>query len=172
MSAWQFKFILVPRVAIEELHGKDVEVLPEYVSRSPNSDFDESREFPNYWRRLGIPCWLSERVERLIPRAKSWSSDAQMFGDTNGNNVEIWSDDVICNIDVRDPNMPLLAQMIQVANELDCKLILKGSGKIIDAELKAVEDSMVSSNAMKFVRNPEAYIRQRSNGGKTGVEVE
>src|SRR5262245_32241226 len=92
MAIWQLTFHLVPREAVEQLHGPTAIALAAFRPVDLET-YDENAESPNYWAGRS-PRSYTEAVEALLPPRKSWSPDALMFGDEEGDGIELWDDGV------------------------------------------------------------------------------
>ena len=162
MAAWQFQFSLLPVAGILRLHGKVVTTLPEYDMRNPDAPIKELSDFNNYWEGIRMPSPWIESLERLLPQKKSWSDEAKMFGDDESDNIEVWNDDINCSIDVRNLNMPLVISIVQIANHMQCKIILKDGGLLIDPDIFKVTSELKNSRAMRLVTDPIGFLKQQS----------
>jgi len=79
MAIWQFDFYLIPRKAIERVHGPSPVVLGAF-RRSRVQEADSYPDPPNYW--AGRQCSSYENaVGASLAARKSWAPEAPMFGD-------------------------------------------------------------------------------------------
>jgi hypothetical protein len=86
MAIWQFTFHLMPREAVERLHGPTAIVLAEFSVDL--EAYDANAELPNYWAGRS-PRSYAEAVEALLPSRKSWTPNALMFGDEEGDDIQL-----------------------------------------------------------------------------------
>ena len=161
MAIWQFQFSLVPILGIRRVHGKVVTKLPEYATRDPDAPVKELSEFNNYWEDFDFSSDSVKSLQNLLPTKPSWSEDAKMFGSNEGDSIEVWDDDIECSIDVRNLNIPLLSAIVQIANDMQCKIILKDGGRLVDPDIQNVITELENSPATKFVLNPIEFIKNR-----------
>jgi len=163
MAIWQFGFYLIPEAGILRTHGYIPSKLEQYKLHSVNSEIKEEDEFINYWLDFGIPMSIKRRIAKILPEVKSWSADAEMYGYDEGSKIEIWSDDIICFIDARKNELELLELLAEIANSLECKIILKDNGKVIHASYPTLLKEFKKSVAKQFVSNPrETLIMDKS----------
>jgi hypothetical protein len=87
MAIWQFTFYLVPSETVEQLHGPNAIMLAAFGGVDLET-YDENAEWPNYWAGRS-PRSYAEAVGALLPSRKSWSPNALMFGDDEGDGVEL-----------------------------------------------------------------------------------
>ena len=161
MAAWQFQFALVPKAGILKVHGHLPETLPEYGMHIPEEQVKDSSEFNNYWENAEPSSFPMKALKSVLLPQESWSNDAKMFGSANGNSIEIWSDDIFCAIDVRNLDISLLRSILEIANNMQCKVALKDRGRLIDPDLATVLTEIRNSPAKKFVENPIDFIKNR-----------
>ncbi|MES1201006.1 MAG: hypothetical protein ABUS57_06110 [Pseudomonadota bacterium] len=157
MAIWQFTFYWVPRDAVEKLHGADALVLASFAPVDIET-WDENAETPNYW--LGRnPKSYGPAIEALLPSRKSWSADALMFGDEEGDGVELWDDDVRLRLDIRQFNEPLARALVSLAARDDLKLAMGQTGRLIPPTYDKLAREISNSLALKFALDPVGTLR-------------
>lgn len=161
MAVWQFKFSLVPTSGIVGEHGRLVVVLPEYGSSQSSSSADDAEDahFVNYWEKAGMTPASLQSLMELLPSTESWSDEARMFGEAEGDRIEVWEDDINCALDLRTFSKDLLQAIVQIASRAQCKLVLHGTGEVIEPELPVVLDKILASNAYLFCIGPTKFLR-------------
>lgn len=159
MAIWQFKFSLVPASGIRRIHGSDVGVLREYQVTERSAKPTEIAEMTNYWDGSGSLRQLALAFSGILPEIKSWSDEARMFGDDESNKIEVWDDDVNCYIDARIFSDDLMNWIIKLARKFECKLVIHGSGLIIDPDFGILIDQIKDSTAYKFCLNPVEFLK-------------
>ena len=85
MAIWQFTFHLIPGEAVEQFHG------PTALRPIDIEANNENAELPNYWAGRS-PRSYAKAVEPMLTARNSWSADALMFGDEEGDGIELWDD--------------------------------------------------------------------------------
>jgi hypothetical protein len=152
VAIWQFTFHLVPREAVEQLHGPTAIVLAAF-SQVDLETCDENAEPPNYWAGRS-PRSYAEAVEALLPPRKSWSPNALMFGDEEGDGIELWDDDVRVRLDIRLFNAPLARAIVSLAAAKDLKLVMAQTGRLILPSYDKLAHEIAQSRALEFALDP------------------
>jgi hypothetical protein len=161
MAIWQFKFALAPKNGIDRIHGNVASFLSEYQASEERSTTD-NEEFPNYWEGQEIGPEHLQRIANILPEAPSWSNEAKMFGIADGDRIEVWKDDLECALDLRSFSISHLQAILDFAVELDCKLVIHGSGEIVEPTLANVVEKIQASRAYAFCTNPADFLRHSS----------
>ncbi len=158
MAIWQFTFYWVPRDAVEKLHGPDAIALASFAPVDPKT-WDENAEEPNYWVGRS-PQSYAPAIEalHLHPR-KSWSPDALMFGDEDGDGVELWDDHARIRLDIREFDEALARALVSIAARDDLKLAMGETGRLIPATWDKLSREIANSRALKFARDPIATLK-------------
>lgn len=160
MAIWQFGISLVPKAGILREHGRIPQELDQYKPRTEDLNFDEDREFLNYWLGIEVSKSVKILIAEKLPKLKSWSSDAEMYGYDHGTKVEVWLDDINCFVDVRGDGTEFLEFFVSIAKSLDCLIVLKESGKVIDSSYPLLLNELNASVARKFVSNPRKTLKE------------
>lgn len=158
MAVYQFQFVVIPSAGIARLHTGKVDFIGEYAARHIDAEIDLDEESPNYWEGIDKKP-MQQVIEGLLPACESWSEDALMFGDSEGDHIEIWDNTVDVSLDARNLNASLLFAVIAAAQIQNCKLVLKDGGKVIAPNLDEVTTSLNESSAMKFLRDPAGFFK-------------
>lgn len=157
MAIWQFTFYWVPRDAVEKLHGRDVIALAAFAPVDPET-WNENTETQNYWAERA-PRSYGTAIEVLLPPRESWSANALMFGDEDGDDVQIWDDDIKIRLDLRRFNEPLARAVVQLAAREDLKLVMGETGRLISAEYDKLVREIANSRSAKFVQDPAGTLK-------------
>ena len=152
MAIWQLTFHLVPREAVEQLHGPTAIALAAFRPVDLET-YDENAESPNYWAGRS-PRSYAEPMEALLPSRKSWSPDALMFGDEEGDGIELWDDGVRVRLDMRQFNEPLARAIVSLAAANDLKLVMARTGRLIPPSYDKLAREIAQSPALRFVLDP------------------
>ena len=157
MAIWQFSFHWVPRDAVKRLHGSDAIRLDAY-GPFDLENWDEDKDSPNYWNDRS-PLTYAASIEALLPRRKSWSEDALMFGDEEGDDVSLWEDDVNIRLDIRKFNEPLARALVGLASRDDLRLAISATGRLIPPIYEKLTREISKSRAFKFASDPTGTLR-------------
>jgi hypothetical protein len=152
MAIWQFTFHLVPREAVERLHGPAAIALIAFRPLDAGTH-DENADWPNYWAGRS-PRSYADAVEALLPSRKSWDSDALMFGDEKGDSIELWNDDVTVRLDIRQFNESLAGAIVSLAADNDLKLAMAQTARLIKPSYDKLAREIAQSQALRFVLDP------------------
>ena len=106
---------------------------------------------------------LFQRLGELLPEMEPWSPDLRIWGDEKSHDVQIWFEgDRIesfqLRLDVANPSFPLIDGMCGLARDLQC-VFAATEGAIIQPSAEAIARAVIHSPAMRFVRDPEGFIR-------------
>lgn len=161
MAIWQFKFSLVPFSGMEKVYGRRPTHLPEYGA----GDFSfsgEDSEHPDYWQGRDPGSIAEGRISHILPVMDSWSRDAVMYGDSEGDCIEVWGDEVNCALDMRNFSLKILSDILQIANDSGCALVVHGDGVVIPPDMNVVLGAIKSSGAYAFCISPVDFLRGKA----------
>ena len=131
MAVWQFDVLLVSRSLIADGSGCVHRELPCFsidqckILHLSDSLLDFS---PQETR-------IQKAVEAIMPRIKSWSDDVLMYGNENGNKIELWPSAIVCRIDSIAFDKDLIRKVVSLAIDLDCLIVSERTGKIVADDL-------------------------------------
>ena len=154
MAVWQFNFALIPRAGIVRVHGCLVDSLDEYRG----SFAPEVRDFPNYWvgTERSAECGA---IAEILPPMESWSADARMFGTEDGDRIQVWPDDISCDVDVRNFRGDYLEKLLRFAATNDLVVVLKDGGEVLEPDIGLMIERIRSSRAFAFCDDPVGYLK-------------
>ena len=159
MAIWQFDFSLVPKAAVVAFHGCVPDSLDGYAAFDLEEEFDLDSDYPNYWEG-GVSHQVVQAVRERLPLRRSWSEEAEMYGDERGTSVEIWSDDVNCRVDARSSPLPDLEFFAQLACDAECLIVLKGTGSPLEPSLLSLRCAFKASRAYRFCKDPIGTLHE------------
>ena len=161
MATWQATVDLVPRaravaLTAEPLTGKFFEWEPDLA------DVD-------WWVSDQPPRWLAERLDALASRAVSWAADLEMWGNADGNRIDVWRDaghvdSISVRFDMRAPDEGFVLGVAALARDLGC-LFYSQEHMLVDATPDALATLLRQSPALRFVRDPLAFLQRVRLGG-------
>lgn len=155
MAIWQFKIELLPTDEVRFRVGEPPCSLPATFQGSVG-----------YHSTNGGSFWTSRATSVAVPyfrkllrETQSWTSDALMYGEEDGDKVEVWDDSVVAMIDCRNLDESFVFGVLSIANALECSLLVVETGWVIPAEKEFLVREIESSRALRFVSRPEAALR-------------
>jgi len=77
-----------------------------------------------------------------------------MFGDEDGDSIELWDDDVRIRLDIRQFNEPLARAIVSLAAANDLKLVMARTGRLMPPSYDKVAREIAQSRALRFVLDP------------------
>lgn len=161
MAIWNYRYYLIPLDSIKEfniLNKKNI--LPEYSKNNFNT-FDENQEFKNYFEKQNkILHFIKYEVEKILTMKESWDEDAIVFCDEHGNTITIWSDDIMCELDLRFNCLNFIQLTINLAMKYECVIVIEESGEIINPEMNRFIEMIRDSNVNKILKNPVDFIKK------------
>jgi hypothetical protein len=160
MGVYQFEFAVIPAVGIIRIHGCIVDFIDQFAAHKFDTEVDLDADLLDYWEGVDKLQW-QHAIEGWLPSCASWSTEALMYGDSGGDRIEVWDSFIHVALDVRNLNAALLLAIIDTAQAQNCKFVLKDQGHVISPNLDEVVDRLNSSSAMKFLRDPVGFTKQR-----------
>jgi len=162
MAIWHFKFGLIPTEGLKRVFGDaGVAVVPEYAPHPEGPRYLEPEELaalPNYWDDPDKLRQIATAVSSFLPEMKSWSDKARMFGSDEDERVAVWEDDVHCRINMRNVDFEVLDKLLSLARRFDCKVVVHGTGAVVDADITALTPHVEASSAHKFCHDPHGFL--------------
>ena len=161
MATWQATVELVPRARAVALSAEPV--TGEYLEWEPDlADAD-------WWVDAQPATWLSDRLNALASRAVSWASDLETWGNANGDRVDVWRDagridSITVRFDMRAPDERFVLAIVALARDLGC-LFYSQEHMLVDATPDALATLLRQSPALRFVRDPLAFLQRVRLGG-------
>jgi hypothetical protein len=164
MAAWQYSMHLVPRSELARL-------VPSLSGALPGAAFDEA----DWWSTSQPPEDFAERLSTVLPETNGWDRAARVWGVDDGNHVSVGYyasgqagigriSDFHARLDLRDPRAEVLTCLVRLGEACDGWWITGDSVARVLAgqQYDGVLDSIRKSNASRFVRDPEAFLRSLS----------
>jgi hypothetical protein len=153
MATWQFDLHLVPRKTLQQcFEGIPQNISPEYFDKVDWWDLHQPKQ--NF--RNTISLFLSEY--------KTWNEFLLSWGSEEGNRIDIDIDvngkieDVFIRIDVRELSKSFLENIIYLAKEWDCYLLVMETMKLIEPDITILLNQLDHSKANLFVTNPQRFF--------------
>lgn len=152
MSTWQFSVYLIPYSWAKE---------HEFDSKSL---FDqEGFTTESVWKSVQLDNDFQERIEKVLPKAKSWSDKLLLWGDPEKNDIQIWfkeriEEGVLVRIDLRRDQMVFIREIVQLAQDLDCAFFFPELRVISESTETKIVEAIRKSAPFKFVQDPHGFL--------------
>jgi hypothetical protein len=180
MAVYQYLLYVIPLQSVKERF----EVIPKNIFRSQDvrgeNLFSSDQEYKPTFRDIRSISWwknnpidtskISECLDDIMPRTfyseptfLSWKgnssekedNDARIFANSN-NEIEEFE----FRVDLRDSNKfpKILESLLKICLNNDC-LVIDAKGNLMKPKLKIVAESLLSSNALRFLIDPEEFLK-------------
>lgn len=105
---------------------------------------------------------LFTRLDTLLPERKSWSANLRIWGDEKTDDIQVGFDgqaveNVQFRLNVGDLRLTLVGGICDLARHFDCILATR-DGAIIQPNRETVVRTILQSQAMQFVRDPQRFL--------------
>lgn len=146
MAVWQVEFAIVPRRA---LATKPRVALPEIMTT-------------DWWSAERLPSGYSQQLAALAAPGASAATEHQMWGEGDGNRVDVWSEKgramrMTTRVDVRRLDAKFGAMLLQFARLADAVLI-RSDGFVVEPLVGAFGGALRTSEAWKYANDPAAHF--------------
>lgn len=151
MAVWQVEFAIVPRRA---LAAKPRVALSQIVDA-------------DWWSAERLPAGYSNELAAVAAPGASSAIEHQMWGEENGNRVDVWSERgrpvrMTTRIDVRRLDARFGAMLLKFAKIADAVLVRR-DGLVVEPLVGAFGGALRSSEAWKYASDPAAHIASYSD---------
>ncbi len=163
MAVWQFDLSLLSRTSVLRRFGTIPLRISEFGAYDDDVDLDDLMDSGSFVDFDTTSKAVVEKVLSILPPMASWTNDAKMFGKSEGNKVEIWNDFILCRIDLRNLDWKFVVDILDLARSLDCVLVCKDNGKVLEPEESTLAAEISVSRAKEFLSNPELFLRKLGN---------
>ena len=160
MAVSQFRTNLIPFTSLKEL-GIEVPSLIALEEVSQPCSVEELHEIvsrlPDYWKGVEIQEDYRHLVKAILGERESWSDNALMFGDEDGDSAEVWFDSAnkIKRIDLcfglRNPDLAKMKKLVAFISQIRCAIHCLESGKIIEPKIEPLIFEMNNSKASRYL---------------------
>jgi len=158
MATWQFKIELVPRARVGA------------ASNNVHTLYDsEGYDTSVAWEKYSPSIEVEPLMEAIFPKGESWHADLHTWGDEERSDIQIWYknnrlESIAVRLDLREKYESLLSKVAYLASKLDCVVFIPESKSIIEPNVFALGKAATESNAAKFVKDPEGFLRSIGSG--------
>ena len=150
MAVWQYDLLVIPRTRIEQ-----------FACSMLDADVYQQRE---WWDDSITSQQVAARIDAILERGRSWLKDLMIWGPEDGNRVDLYVtgnvvSELLVRIDLRIFDARFLSDVISLVRDLD-GVFCTEDWTLIDPNLKSLTDSMLRSDAARFVAGPEDFLRK------------
>jgi hypothetical protein len=152
MATWQFDLHCFPRDLLQR-YSSNVSV-PIYF------DIDDVTEFALETTKTGL---IYEAFDELLPRAKSWSKEIDIWGTDEGNRIDVHRQgasitSIFVRIDARHINHTFLMKFLEKCKNFNWLLVTQDKLVLSPSMIKLLE-AIKKSHAFAFVSDPEEFLK-------------
>lgn len=158
MATWQFDFYLIARKRLRALFGE-----------VPSTLSDKAFNLVERWADARLPEDYDAVLSAFLPKRTSWSATTTMWGEENGDRIEISIEAgsvnyIFARIDVSKRNDQFLEGIVGFAQYVDAVLFTVEKGLLIEPSVEALVEQVEASNAFKFVQDPQDFFERIRKG--------
>ena len=151
MAAWQFKVALIPKPWLDA--GGLIAALVT----------ETGWETASAWAGVRDDS-LKARIERVLPRGKSWSPALSVWGSEDRNDIQLFEaggfvESLNVRFDLREPDMELFKSIFAFAQESELAVVDMMRKRIVP-DLDGFVRAAAESEAAHFVRDPTSFFEQ------------
>lgn len=157
MATRQFNIYFIPKKTVMEKYGQVLTQL----------DIEESLKI-NWWADLNLTTDKITPILRQFGNVQEWTlrtESLRSFGDVKGNDISVGFDsrsdkieELSCRIDLRQIDKNIIEKILFIARQFDC-LLMDDKGRFFQPTAQALYETIQDSNAMRFVSDPESFLR-------------
>lgn len=152
MALWQTRFLILPKplvagcdevpaVAFERCQDDLAIVAPDFV----------------------LPPDYATAITRLLPRAKGWSAEMELWGDEKSDDLCIWRNagkpsSIEARIDVRKLNDSLLGALLALAESWGCVLVERRYRKVCRMGVRDFRALICGHPHHRAMQDPKAWL--------------
>ena len=113
------------------------------------------------------------RLDAVLPRGRSWSSDLEQWGTEDGHRIDVSCDEngaveVFARFDMRAPDTRLWERFLTFVRAEGLEM-RNAFGRRVEPTLGDFALALRGSPAFRFVEDPQAFLNRRHLGGLNDV---
>lgn len=110
------------------------------------------------WTYCSAPAQIEARLSKILPKVSSWSSSARMFGDSKGDQIEVWKNGdqlawVGLAFSLSHPNSDFIKQAVGTVAALDCLFVGVQSKTPFEPKLGSFVEHAQQCSAARYIPN-------------------
>ena len=143
MAPWQFRTKVIPKMA------------PFVIMQQLVHEEDFARR---YWAKCQALDKTEDIISGLLPEVPSWSTSARMFGDSKGDQIEIWKDEgklawVAMAFSLSHPNIPFIRDAIKSVSNLNSLFLSVQSKELFEPDHEHFVQQALKCSAARYIPN-------------------
>jgi hypothetical protein len=152
VAIWQFTVAFLPQRWIDS--GGIVDAL------FGEEGFDSA---PAWWRYDGAQ--LEAVLGSVLSKGKSWHSDLTLWGNVEADDIQLWRAEarvrtVQVRFDLRQPNIALFREVVNIARELQLAIVALSSQRLVPLDVERLLRAAAESDAAHFSVDPASFLLQ------------
>lgn len=152
MAVWQFTIAFLPQDWLDA--GGD------QLALFAEGTFDARPA----WRSYSHPQ-LEEILGSALSKGKSWHSELTTWGSEQTDDIQLFRskgrvDSITVRFDLRQPNMALFQQVVQIAQQLRLAIVTLETMTIVPLDVLRLLRAAAESRAAHFVLDPASFLSQ------------
>ncbi|MGL1900731.1 MAG: hypothetical protein OCC49_01255 [Fibrobacterales bacterium] len=101
-------------------------------------------------------------ISKMLPKGPSWCSDIKIWGDEKESDVQVIREgskieSISIRIDMRREVMPLLIDVLDLASEMKCQLLIPEVKTCIAPSLTEIKPFILGAASFEYCGNPEDF---------------
>lgn len=154
MAIWQYKFFILPKRAINKIHGEIPEFIEQFMSIDKVDSNFENVKIIDYWEKESVPVSLFNLISSILNESESWDEDSRLFGDEDGDYIQVWDDDIVVSIDCRNIQINYVNTILTFCKENNFFIVEKGSGEVMSPDTEYFFKKLTSSQSFNYCVDP------------------
>jgi hypothetical protein len=152
MALWQTSFLFLPKPLVAGCDEVPVDAFARYQD-------DLAAVAPEFV----LPADYAAAVARLLPPAKGWSPEMELWGDEKSDDICIWRDagklsSIGVRIDVRKLDDALLEGVLALAESWDCTLVERRYRKVCPMGVRDFRALICGHPHRRAMKDPKAWL--------------
>ena len=104
---------------------------------------------------------VKSELSSLLPKTDSWSESILIWGNIDGNRVQLFDDgtppELLVRVDLRNDSRQFVRDLVSFATRMGY-LMTNSDGKEVPPTTKSVAGDIAKSDAFRFVTAPEQFL--------------
>ncbi len=152
MALWQTSFLFLPKPLVADHDEVPVEAFERYQD-------DLATVAPDFV----LPSDYAKSIEQLLPPAKGWHEDMELWGSEKSDDICIWRDagklsSIDIRIDVRKLDGSLLEAVLALAESWGCVLVERRYRKVCRMGVRDFRALICGHPHHRAMQDPKAWL--------------